>query len=136
MGGKRKPKPIITAKCYLCEFFHHSPPLRNDLVQNPRQCFRTGKEIHSFDLICEEFQLSQFFHCDRTNHRIPPALCHRRWKDKEATCNSKCIQRKELLVVSQPEGSGLKIRAGAANREQEIIPPATITLKKRCHLTL
>jgi hypothetical protein len=138
MAGKRKPKPEITAKCYLCNFFFHSPLIKNDQVHNPRLCVKTELEIHSFSPVCGEFQLAPFFHCDRTNHQIPPALCHRRWQNKHESCNSKCLQRKELLVVSQPAVGILKIRAGVIQDRESPEPgnPVPIVLKKRCSITI
>ena len=138
--AKRKPKPEITAKCYLCDFFYHSPLVKDGQIHNPRQCVRTGTEIHSIDPICESFAIAPYFFCDRSSHQISPAMCHKRWSTKFESCNSKCHQRGELLKVSEPPPvSILKTRAGAS-ATVIILPPEEIqepiTLKTRCHVTL
>ena len=57
MGRKKKAVPEVTAKCYLCEHFFHSPLNKNNQVHNPRQCVETNQEIHSIDPVCESFKM-------------------------------------------------------------------------------
>ena len=138
---KRKPVPVVEAKCDLCEHFYHSNITKGGQVHNTRWCRQECREIHSTDVACESFLLAPYFSCDNTNHRITVAMCHHRAGNKWSECR-KCRQRPEVLVAEAlsgaiiPQTTGLKRRAGATGHASKVREPnpTPIILKRRVAL--
>lgn len=136
----------MVVTCQLCQCFFHSRLLKNDQVYNPRLCVLEQREIHSTDEKCEHFTLTEYFHCDKTSHRLTPGTCHQR-KTREMDECRKCKQFEELLAAEAlvgaviPEApkpaSPLKIRAISPPIVEEEEPiRKKVILKKRTHKTI
>lgn len=135
---KKKQPPKIKVTCQMCSHFFHSELTKNNQVHNPRQCKAGGRETHSIDEVCENFELSNSFYCDKSNHKITLLMCHQR-KVREFEGCGRCKQFKEVLAAEDLAGvyvqaelrpSVMGIQYGKNQVEIKS------RLKKRAHITI
>ena len=85
------PQVLDQFSCRMCE---HWPDNEAMIAKEGNQapayrCKTGGRAVQHSDRPCREFQLGivRCFHCDRTNHRVTPAICaYRHFNDSQPKC--------------------------------------------------
>jgi len=105
-------------ECQYCKIFQSARLREERNKENWRHCREIGEWVTFDSKWCKEFELPQFFYCDKTNHRLDYVVCIERQNKEECKCKQGRKIKEMKKGLRNGRRAGIKVDKGLIKRRK------------------